>query len=245
MQNVNLESRVQAAIAADRARFSVLQVITEPRAAFAALAERPGYWLALGVTVALLYAGFALQAAAYHHVSFLDDVASGRITTPTAATQQPSFVQDLVTWTVNVVLLLVGVCLGAVAVKVVLAVWGHDTRRRAARAVTSHVAIVTLGLSAVAAGVVFQIIGAASFQTYADLERGTPSLLLLFPSMKEGFASAALSAVNPFAIWSVVLYALAFRSMTSLSPGAAYLTAAGIAVGAALLRGLLGLVVGY
>lgn len=228
--------------------FAILcDIVVDPENTLARIANRPQPWIAFAVFIGLLISGEFLQAPVTHHVMYLDDVANGTLKAGTSETDVAvSILQDVVNWTINAIFLTLGVLLSSLAIGLSTLIWGTRVGRKAIVAITFYISAVTIGVSYVITGLLFRILGVGTFANDVDLERGMPSMLMLAPSMPQGFVSAALSAINPFFLLSVILYASALSHVGAIRDRRfTWLIAMSMALGGIFLRGIMGAIIGY
>jgi hypothetical protein len=206
-------------------RFEALDLIIEPAALFARPFEpkRWRYFAALtaicGVISGLLF------IPARQHIALL------------GADAELAHRQVIATYLLPLLepaLMAVGVVLSFVIVLLLRTiVLGRGTAAKY-WSIVNEIALVKLGISTLALGIIVSLVGASSYTTPLQISRSMPSLLTLFPAIG-GKTAAMLGVIDPFNIWAIFLYSIAFQRLAKQSWSVSVLSGFAVALAPQLI----------
>jgi Yip1 domain len=217
-------------------------VIVAPRAAFAALRERPYAGWAFLIAAVLGTIGAFLLVPAGEHVTTVT-FATNPTHDPRIAALSPAELKKTVDvtlafqhwfWLATPIIVAIGFAVAAVVMLVANAIGGGDGNFRRLFALASNVGIVTFGLAYLVLGLLALARGADSFSSQRDLTTAIPSLAWVAPPDANKLA-AILAAFNPFSLWSLALLGIGMQSVARLKPTIAWITAFVLVVCPALI----------
>jgi hypothetical protein len=217
-------------------------VIVAPRAAFAALRERPYVGWAFLVTCVLGMAGAFLQIPAGTHIA-VATFANNATHNPDIAKMTPAQLQSALSitktaqqwfWIFYPVLVAIGVLVTSLVLLIFNAIGKGDGNFRRCLALAANVALLSFGINYLILGVLVLLRGGDAFSTSLDLVLTMPSLAWAVPGAPVKLATF-LSSFNVLSIWSFVLLALGGREVLRVSPLWAWIGAAIITLSPALI----------
>ena len=216
---------------------TVVNVVVVPQAAFDSIRERPTWFVAFVVVSLLSMAGSLLSVPAMSHavrIWYPAQLAAD----PNSASLPPERVAQLTDFTVavihyqwlaNPIIVLLGALLTAVVLLVVCTIAKGDAGFNRLFALAMNVGVVTLGLFGIVTGTIVALRGSDAFASPLEVQAAIPSLAWLAPAAGPK-VMAALSAVNPFTIWSFVLLALGTATVARVSRAVGFAASAAVTV---------------
>ena len=207
---------------------TALNVIVAPREAFEALRVAPTWGWALLITLVLTAFGTYLSTNATIHaeqMSWPAQVAAN----PALAGMSPEQQQHQLTvvtafmrwtWIFSFITIFIAVLVSTIVMLIFKAIARGDAGFKQLWCAAMNIAVVSLGVYSILAGLVALVRGASSYNSTADLYRAVPSLAWLVP--QAGVKTAAfLAAFNITGIWAAVLVAMALMYVARASKPAA------------------------
>jgi hypothetical protein len=203
---------------------TVINVITSPKEAFETLRIAPmwgwafviaiilaavGQYLATPATIHAVQASFPQQVAANPQLAGLSPEQQQR-----ALNMSLSFVRW--TWLFTPITVLIGSLVATIVMLIFKAIGRGDAGFKQLWCAAMNIAVVSVGVYSILAGLVALVRGAASYNSTADAYRALPSLAWLVPHA--GVKTAAfLAAFNVVGLWSAVLVAMAMMYVAKTS----------------------------
>jgi hypothetical protein len=219
---------------------TALNMIVAPGEAFEALRNAPTWGWALIVSLVIFLIGNFLAAPAQMHAvhaSMVAQLASNSNLTDAQRSAQLAMVDKFGTmgWLFAPVILFIVVALQSLIMLIFNAVGGGSATFKHLWASAMNITIPGLALYSLVVGILAMVRGTNSFNSTSDLYLTMPSLAWLAPhaSVK---TIAFLVYFNPFFIWAAVLIAMAMLIVARIPKVQAYLTAAAIFFGGALIQ---------
>ena len=206
--------------------------IVAPRAAFAAMRERPRWLVAFVSTCVLGMAGAILQVPAGVRIAVAElqrRIATDPNLSGMTAERQHALLDQATTiqqyaWIAYPFVLIVMILLTAAVLFVARSIGRGDAGFSQLFALAAHVAIVSFGLAYLYIGLIVAIKGAANFDSPHDLLAALPSLAWLAPGAGTKLY-AFLASFSVFAIWSAFLMMLGLEIVARVSRSVALSTA--------------------
>jgi hypothetical protein len=215
-------------------------VLVAPKAAFAALRERPYIGWAYVVVSALSALGFFLIIPASQHIAAATFAAGSHdpaIASLTPEQQKNALNIALLTqrwiWLFAPVTTAVCIAFAAVILLIGNAISRGDGNFRRFFSLAANVAIVSLGIRQVVLAALVLARGPDGFSTQRDIVTAVPSLAWLVPGASNK-AATFLAAFDPFQLWSLVLLAIGMQIVAHVKPPVAWTVATLLTIGASL-----------
>jgi hypothetical protein len=215
-------------------------VLVAPKAAFAALRERPYIGWAYAIAAALSALGAFLVIPAGQHIAVATFAAGSH--DPAMASLTPeqqknalnvALVAQRWIWLFTPVTTAFGIALAALVMLVGNAISRGDGTFRRFFSLAANVAIVSFGIRQIVLGALVLARGADGFSTQRDIITVVPSLAWLAPGASNKLATV-LAAFDPFQLWSLVLLALGMQIVAHVKPPVAWTVATLLTVGAVM-----------
>lgn len=208
---------------------TVINVITSPVEAFQSLRVAPTWGWAFLVAVILAAIGQYLATPATIHAiqtSFPQQIAAN----PALAGMSPEKQQSALnmslgfvrlSWMFTPISVLIGSLVATVVMLIFKAIGRGDAGFKQLWCAAMNIAVISVGLYSILAGLIAMVRGAASYNSTADAYRAIPSLAWLVPHAAVKTV-AFLAAFNVIGIWAAVLVAMAmmYVAKTSKANGA-------------------------
>jgi Yip1 domain len=207
-----------------------MDLLVEPRAAFLAIKMNPAWLVALAMVMALVVIGAQFRSAAYANVA-AERFEQRRAAAPLifdrlTPAQRVRLEKQTVAigFALVVFRALVAVLALVVALVTLTAVLSGRVQIQHVWSIVANTAVVGVGLAALASGIIIMLRGPASFHQARDLYAALPSAAWLLPSGTTKLIRA-LSVLNPFTVWMVVLMGYGLQVALNLSRTRAYVSA--------------------
>jgi hypothetical protein len=203
---------------------TVLNVITAPKEAFQTLRVWPMWGWAFLIAVILAAIGQYLATPATVHAvqaSFPQQIASN----PALAGMSPEKQQSALnmslavvrwSWIFTPISVLVGSLIASVVMLIFKAIGRGDAGFKQLWCAAMNIAVISVGVYSMLAGLIALVRGAASYNSTADAYRAIPSLAWLVPHAGVK-AVAFFAAFNVIGIWAAVLVAMAMMYVAKTS----------------------------
>lgn len=201
-----------------RALTTIMDTMIAPKDAFQRISRCPTWGVALLAAATLFLAGHFLQQPAESHALLETLKVSPWFVQQGAARQQEILTRTLHTTPIAVAIstiLLIASVLVIVLMNTALllaanAMFGGTAQFKHLWAGSMNIAVPTIGVSSAALGITCVIIGAAKFDSPAEIVGALPTAALLAPAAR-GILSGILQSINLFTVWGMGLNALFLR----------------------------------
>ncbi|MBV9270300.1 MAG: hypothetical protein JO165_04345 [Candidatus Eremiobacteraeota bacterium] len=225
---------------------TVLDTVAAPKTAFERLREQPTWGWAFLIAFVLMILGAILTAPAQQHVQyatlqrnintspFYKSLSDAKKADILNSARNPSIVSRIVGYVVVGITLLLIALFNTIVVLIGNAAGRGDGNFKRYWCGSMNMAVPTIALGSVVAGIIAMIRGPESFSTSAELTRAVPSLgSFIHPSPA---ATAFFSAISVFSLWGLYLNATQM-GVNRVSKGVAWATAIVILLAGAALYG--------
>jgi hypothetical protein len=196
----------------------LVELLTSPGDLFQRPFERSRWWRFALVTALCGIVGGLLFVSARQHVILSSGTHNSRLAMQLFATRFVPVTEVLV--------MVFGVSLSFALIAIVRPAFRMYGNLSDYWCIVNEIAVVKLGLSTLALGIIVQVIGPAHFATSASISRAMPSIASFLPHLTLKM-SGILGTIDFFNVWTLVLYTIAFVSVgrTSLlrAGGAAFI----------------------
>ena len=210
---------------------TALDTIVAPKDAFERLRTAPTWGWALLLGIVLYAIGTYLLTPAIAHATQAEwpsMVAKNPQLAQLTAEQQQHYLDFTLrivsfTWLFAIIVLPVVIFLQTIVMLVFNAIGRGSASFASLWAASANIAVASLGLGALVAGILVTLRGADSFERSIDVQTAMPSLGLLAPGAPIKL-HAFLSAFTPFSLWGCYLIATAMLVIGRVSPAIAWTT---------------------
>ncbi len=216
-------------------------VIVAPRAAFAAIRERPTAGWAFIVATALFAIGAILLIPVNEHLASIvmaDQIAHNPQVAALTPEQQKTQlaiatgIQRWV-WVMSPLVIAIAASVTALVMLIANAIGRGDGNFRRLFALATNVSVISFGIGYVALAALAAFRGPDSFATTRDLSTAIPSLAWLLPADASPKLAVFLGTLHPFALWSIVLLALGMQDVARINRVTAWVAAFVVVAGSA------------
>jgi hypothetical protein len=203
---------------------TVINVITSPKEAFETLRVAPTWGWAVLIAIVLAAIGQYLATPATVHAvqaTFPQQIASSpQLAGMSPEQQQRALNMSLAfvrfSWLFAPITVLIGSLVATIVMLVFKAIGRGDAGFKQLWCAAMNVAVVSVGVYSIIAGLIALVRGAATYNSTADAYRAIPSLAWLVPHAGVKFV-AFLAAFNVIGIWAAVLLAMAMMYVAKTS----------------------------
>lgn len=220
----------------------VWDIVVDPKAAFAALRERPTWLWAFAVTSVLGMIGAALAIPAGQHMmtAMFQQMAQSN---PQIAQMTPEKQQQILgiqlaiqrfTWLYYPLLVMLAALLTGLVILILNAISAGDGEFKRFFALAMNVALLNWGIGYLVVGLVAYLRGPDAFSSPRDLANVLPTPGWLVPGASPR-VGVLLGSIGPFAVWSLILLALGMQQIAKIKPLAAWIGAVVIVFGSAAI----------